>query len=78
MDSGDIHEVGFRVMEQAIRQQAAWRDIYGELQISFNVSYQQLIVIVDSLLEMCRRLGYHYSRPVCRHDFEKLLDENRR
>ena len=198
-DYGDIHEVGFWVMEQAIRQQAAWRDIYGELQISFNVSYQQLIddtfeeraiscvekygvnpkyiiieltescqvenpkelaamfgrlqehgfkialddfgtgyasmemlkwlpvdyikvehsfirelaqpghdidyVIVDSLLEMCRRLGYHsiiegvensnvadivgelnatllqgyhYSRPVCRQDFEKLLDENRR
>ena len=57
-------------------------------------------VLVDSLLEMCRRLGYHsiiegvenskvadivgdmnatllqgyhYSRPVCRNDFEKLL-----
>lgn len=196
-DYGDIHEVGFWVMEQAIRQQAAWRDIYGELRISFNVSYQQFLddtfeeraiscvkkyevnpeyiiieltescqvadpkelaamfsrlrehgfkialddfgtayasmemlkwlpvdyikvehsfirelaqpghdvdyVIVDSLLEMCRRLGYHsiiegvenskvadivgelnatllqgyhYSRPVCRKDFEKLLDEN--
>ena len=182
-------------MEQAIRQQTEWRDIYGELQVSFNVSYQQLLdetfeekaiscvekygvdskyiiieltescqveapkelaamfgrlrehgfkialddfgtayasmemlkwlpvdyikvehsfirelaqpghdvdyVIVDSLLEMCRRLGYnsiiegvengkvadivgelnatllqgyHYSRPVCREDFEKLLD----
>ena len=196
-DYGDIHEVGFWVMEQAIKQQVAWRDIYGELQVSFNVSYQQLIddtfeeraiscaekygvdpkyiiieltescqvedpkelaamfgrlrkhgfkialddfgtayasmemlkwlpvdyikvehsfirelsqpghdvdyVIVDSLLEMCRRLGYnsiiegvenskvadivgdmnatllqgyHYSRPVCRKDFEKLLDGN--
>lgn len=194
-DYGDIHEVGFWVMEQAIRQQAAWRGIYGELQISFNVSYQQFLdddfetkaiacvekyganpnyiiieltescqveapvelaemfgrlrkrgfkialddfgtayasmemlkwlpvdfikvehsfirelaqpghdvdyVIVDSLMEMCRRLGYdsiiegvengkvadivgelnatllqgyHYSRPVCREDFEKLLD----
>lgn len=198
-DYGDIHEVGFWVMEQAIRQQAAWRDTYGELQVSFNVSYQQFIddtfeekaiscvkkygvnpeyiiieltescqveapkelasmfhrlreqgfkialddfgtayasmemlkwlpvdyikvehsfirelaqpghdidyVIVDSLLEMCKRLGYnsiiegvedgkvadivgemnatllqgyHYSRPVCREDFEKLLDEDRR
>lgn len=186
-------------MEQAIRQQAAWRDIYGELQVSFNVSYQQFIddafeeraifcaqkygvdpkyiimelteschvedpkelavmfrrlrergfkialddfgtayasmemlkclpvdyikvehsfirelaqpghdidyVIVDSLLEMSRRLGYnsiiegvenskvadivgelnatllqgyHYSRPVCRKDFEKLLGEDRK
>lgn len=198
-DYGDINEVGFWVMEQAIKQQAEWRDIYGELQISFNVSYQQLIddtfeeravsciekygvnpkyiiieltescqvedpkelaamfgrlrergfkialddfgtayasmemlkwlpvdyikvehsfirelaqpghdvdyVIVDSLLEMCRRLGYnsiiegvenskvadivgdlnatllqgyHYSRPVCRQDFEKLLDGDRK
>ena len=198
-DYGDIHEVGFWVMEQAIRQQVAWRDIYGELQVSFNVSYQQFIddafeerviscvekygvnpkyiiieltescqvedpkelaamfgrlrehgfkialddfgtayssmemlkwlpvdyikvehsfirelaqpghdvdyVIVDSLLEMCRRLGYnsiiegvedskvadivgelnatllqgyHYSRPVCQKDFEKLLDGDRK
>ncbi len=198
-DYGEIHEVGFWVMDQAIRQQAAWRDTYGELQVSFNVSYQQFLddsfeekaiscvkkyganpeyiiieltescqveapkelaamfgrlraqgfkialddfgtayasmemlkwlpvdyikvehsfirelaqpghdvdyVIVDSLLEMCKRLGYHsiiegvedskvadivgalkatllqgyhYSRPVCRNDFEKLLDENRK
>lgn len=42
-DYGDIHEVGFWVMEQAIRQQAAWCDTYGELQVSFNVSYQQFI-----------------------------------
>ncbi|MCM1296931.1 MAG: GGDEF and EAL domain-containing protein [Muribaculaceae bacterium] len=198
-DYGDICEVGFWVMEQAIRQQAAWRDAYGELQISFNVSYQQFLdddfekkaaacvekyganpnciiieltescqveaprelaemfgrlrergfkialddfgtayasmemlkwlpvdyikvehsfirelaqpghdvdyVIVDSLMEMCRRLGYnsiiegvengkvadivgglkatllqgfHYSRPVCREDFEKLLDADKK
>lgn len=198
-DYGDIHEVGFWVMEQAIRQQAAWRDKYGQLQVSFNVSYQQFIddsfeekaiscvkkygvnpkyiiieltescqvenpkelaamfgrlreqgfqialddfgtayasmemlkwlpvdyikvehsfirelaqpghdidyVIVESLLEMCKRLGYHsiiegvenskvadivgaldatllqgyhYSRPVCREDFEKLLDADRK
>lgn len=198
-DYGDINEVGFWVMEQAIKQQAAWRSTYGELQISFNVSYQQFLndtfeeraiscvekyganpnyiiieltescqveapqelaamfgrlrergfkmalddfgtayasmemlkwlpvdyikvehsfirelaqpghdidyVIVDSLLEMCRRLGYnsiiegvenskvadivgemnatllqgyHYSHPVCRKDFEKLLDKDRK
>ncbi len=198
-DYGDIHEVGFWVMEQAIKQQAAWRDTYGELLVSFNVSYQQFLddtfeeraiscaqkygvdpnyiiieltescqveapielaamfgrlreqgfkialddfgtayasmemlkwlpvdyikvehsfirelaqpghgidyVIVDSLLEMCRRLGYkaiiegvedskvaaivgkmnatllqgyHYSRPICRKDFEKMLDEDRK
>ncbi len=42
-DYGDINEVGFWVMEQAIKQQAEWRDTYGELQISFNVSYQQFL-----------------------------------
>lgn len=196
-DYGDICEVGFWVMEEAIKQQAVWRNTYGELQISFNVSYQQFLddnfeekaiscvkkyganpnyiiielteschveapeelaamfgrlrkhgfkialddfgtayasmemlkwlpvdyikvehsfirelakpgheidyVIVDSLLEMCKRLGYHsiiegvengkvadivgnlnatllqgyhYSHPICREDFEKLLDES--
>ena len=42
-DYGDINEVGFWVMEQAIRQQAAWREKYGDLTISFNVSYQQFL-----------------------------------
>lgn len=197
-DYGYINAVGFWVMEQAIRQQVAWRERYGELQVSFNVSYQQFLdetfeeraiacakkygadpnyiiieltescqveapkelaaifgrlreqgfrialddfgtayasmemlkwlpvdyikvehsfirelaqpghdidyVIVDSLLEMCRRLGYHsiiegvedgkvadivgslnatllqgyhYSHPICRDDFEKLLDDGK-
>ena len=197
-DYGGIREVGFWVMEQAIKQQVAWRDTYGELQVSFNVSYQQFMdedfenrlisyvekygvnpsymiieltescqvdkpqelasmfdrlrgrgfkvalddfgtayaslemlkclhvdyikvehsfvrelsepghdidyVIIDNLLRMCRRLGYdsivegvengkvadivgemdvtllqgyYYSRPVCRNDFEKLLEEDK-
>ena len=197
-DYGEIHEVGYWVMEHAIKQQAEWSNTYGELQVSFNVSYQQFLddafeeraiscikkyganpnyiiieltescqveapkelaamfgrlreqgfkialddfgtayasmemlkwlpvdyikvehsfirelaqpghdidyVIVDSLFEMCRRLGYHsiiegvedskvadivgalnatllqgyhYSHPICRKDFEKLLDKNR-
>lgn len=198
-DYGGIREVGFWVMEQAVKQQAAWRDTYGNLQVSFNVSYQQFMdddfedrlisyvekygvdpswmiieltescqvdkpqelasmfdrlrgrgfkvalddfgtayaslemlkclhvdyikvehsfvrelsepghdidyVIIDNLLAMCRRLGYdsivegvengkvadivgemdatllqgyYYSRPVCRNDFEKLLEEDRK
>lgn len=40
---GGIREVGFWVMEQAIQQQVAWRKRYGELQVSFNVSYQQFM-----------------------------------
>jgi len=195
-DYGGIREVGFWVMEQSIRQQVAWREKYGELRVSFNVSYQQFMdedfedrlisyvekygcnpssmiieltescqvdkpqelasmfdrlrergfkvalddfgtaysslemlkclhvdyikvehsfvrelsepghdidyVIIDNLLGMCRRLGYdsivegvenhevadivgkmdvtllqgyYYSRPVCKMDFERLLDE---
>ncbi len=197
-DYGGIREVGFWVMEQAIRQQVEWRARYGNLWVSFNVSYQQFLdegfegrlvsyaekygvdpsymiieltescvvdnpkelsaifdrlrargfklalddfgtayasmemlkclhvdyikvehsfvrelsepghdidyVIVDNLLEMCRHLGcssivegvensavadivgemdatmlqgYYYSRPVCRSDFERLLDNDR-
>lgn len=198
-DYGGIREVGFWVMEQAIKQQVLWRDIYGSLKVSFNVSYQQFMdvdfedrlisymekygvdpscmiieltescqvdrpqelaslfdrlrergfkvalddfgtayaslemlkclhvdyikvehsfvrelsepghdidyVIIDNLLAMCRRLGYdsivegvenrkvadivgemdatllqgyYYSRPVCRSDFEKLLDKDKK
>ncbi|MCM1193678.1 MAG: GGDEF and EAL domain-containing protein [Butyrivibrio sp.] len=40
---GGIREVGFWVMEEAIRQQVAWREKYGELRVSFNVSYQQFL-----------------------------------
>jgi len=40
---GGIREVGFWVMEEAIRHQVAWREKYGDLQISFNVSYQQFL-----------------------------------
>lgn len=195
---GGIREVGFWVMEEAIRQQVAWREKYGDLRVSFNVSYQQFLdedfenrlnfcldkyecdpsniiieltescqvdkpqelaslfdrlrergfkvalddfgtvyaslemlkalrvdyikvehsfvrelsepghdidyVIIDNLLAMCRQLGYdsiiegvenrevadivgkmdatmlqgyYFSRPVCKDDFEKLLDEDR-
>lgn len=42
-DYGGIREVGFWVMEQSIRQQTVWREKYGNLQISFNVSYQQFM-----------------------------------
>lgn len=42
-DYGGIREVGFWVMEQSIKQQARWREKYGELRVSFNVSYQQFM-----------------------------------
>lgn len=40
---GGIREVGFWVMEEAIRHQVAWREKYGDLRVSFNVSYQQFM-----------------------------------
>lgn len=42
-DYGGIHEVGFWVMEQAIKQQVVWRSRFGNLWVSFNVSYQQFM-----------------------------------
>ena len=42
-DYGGIREVGFWVMEQAIKQQVEWRGTYGDLRVSFNVSYQQFM-----------------------------------
>lgn len=42
-DYGGIRDVGYWVMEQAIKQQVAWRETYGELRVSFNVSYQQFM-----------------------------------
>lgn len=40
---GGIREVGFWIMEEAIRHQVEWREKYGDLQVSFNVSYQQFL-----------------------------------
>lgn len=42
-DYGGIRETGYWVMEEAIRHQVGWREKYGDLQISFNVSYQQFM-----------------------------------
>lgn len=51
---GGIREVGFWVMEQAIRQQVAWREKYGDLMVSFNVSYQQFLdEEFESRLDAC-------------------------
>ncbi len=53
-DYGGIREVGFWVMEAAIRQQVEWREKYGPLNVSFNVSYQQFAdEEFESKLEYC-------------------------
>ena len=60
-DYGGIRDVGFWVMEQAIRQQVAWRDTYGELWVSFNVSYQQFMdeTFEDRLASYAEKYGVH-------------------
>lgn len=53
-DYGGICEVGIWVMEQAIRQQTEWKKQFGELQVSFNVSYQQFMdEQFERALEQC-------------------------
>lgn len=58
-DYGGIREVGFWVMEQSIMQQVAWREKYGNLKVSFNVSYQQFLdeAFEDRLISCIEKYG---------------------
>lgn len=42
-ESGEIREVGVWVMEEALRHAAKWQREYGDVSVSFNVSYLQLM-----------------------------------
>ena len=42
-ETGYIRQVGLWVMEQTFLQKKAWEEKYGDLQLSFNVSYQQFM-----------------------------------
>lgn len=42
-DDGNIIQVGKWVMEEALKHQSIWQKKYGDIQVSFNVSYQQFI-----------------------------------
>lgn len=42
-NSGEIREVGFWVMEEALRHAAKWQKKYHNISVSFNVSYIQLL-----------------------------------
>ena len=42
-ETGYIRQVGLWVMEQTFLQKRAWEEKYGNLQLSFNVSYQQFM-----------------------------------
>jgi len=51
-DSGEIREVGFWVMKEALRHAAVWQKKYHDISVSFNVSYIQLLdgEFVDKLI----------------------------
>lgn len=42
-ETGYIRQVGLWVMEQTFLQKKAWKERFGDLQMSFNVSYQQFM-----------------------------------
>lgn len=42
-ETGYIRQVGLWVMEQTLLQKKAWEEKFGDLQMSFNVSYQQFM-----------------------------------
>lgn len=57
-DSGEIREVGFWVMEEALRHAAMWQKKYRGISVSFNVSYIQLLdgEFINSLIAKAQEL----------------------
>lgn len=57
-NSGEIREVGFWVMEEALRHAAMWQKKYNDIGVSFNVSYIQLLdgEFIDKLIAKAREL----------------------
>lgn len=57
-DSGEIREVGFWVMEEALRHAALWQKKYHDISVSFNVSYIQLLdgEFIDKLIAKAKEL----------------------
>lgn len=53
-DDGNIRLVGKFVMETAIRQLAEWEKKYGDIRVSFNISYQQFMEdgFVDNIIDV--------------------------
>lgn len=57
-DSGEIREVGYWVMEEALRHAAMWQKKYHDISVSFNVSYLQLMdgEFIDKLIAKAQEL----------------------
>ncbi|MDE5866572.1 MAG: EAL domain-containing protein, partial [Lachnospiraceae bacterium] len=58
-DSGEIREVGFWVMEEALRHASMWQGKYDNISISFNVSYIQLLdgEFIDKMIAKATELN---------------------
>lgn len=65
-ENGDIIRVGYWVMEQAIKQQSEWSKKFGDIKVSFNVSYQQFLDnrFVRNALKFCQKYGVNPSSMV--------------
>lgn len=90
-DDGGIIPVGKWVMENAVRQQSIWQKKYGDIQVSFNVSYQQFVEqdFAEDLIQTVKKYGVKpenmiveltESRYVEQSDdlaeiFQRLIDE---
>lgn len=57
-DSGEIRDVGFWVMEEALRHASMWQKKYKNISVSFNISYIQLLdgEFIDQLIEKAQEL----------------------
>ncbi len=62
--NGQIRDVGIWVMETALRHAAKWQKRFGDIYVSFNVSYLQLMdsEFVERLIESAKRSGVDVSR----------------
>lgn len=58
-ETGYIRQVGFWVMEQAMLRKKEWEEKYGELVVSFNVSYQQFMDrdFASNVIEKAAEIG---------------------
>lgn len=57
--NGGMHDVGYYVMREAIRQASVWQKSYKDFNVSFNVSYVQLedSNFVPSIIEAIKEYG---------------------
>lgn len=65
-ETGEIIQVGYWVMDQAMKQQKEWQARFGDIYISFNVSYQQFLEenFVDEVMKAAKKYNINPSNMV--------------